>query len=309
MLVDDGERVQQRSFVPCYDGVACAWWVEEEEEAAKDLLPPPEACAWGAGPEAHAMACLHVADVACASIVAGHFGTQLVEDIAQADMAAGESHCADLQKEDSRLASTRASTSWDVCGDPLQCTECLVVMREPIDRLIAAYTDFDDGALDRPFDTLSTAEMRHIALEYGNVALAYLGNGAYDPQNVQNNSKLSPSGGDMEVAKSTLRHCSIGIFDRWEESQQLWAKELPWSTLGNSTAHERPSKVAHVTHRDLNPEQVDALRSLLGADFELYQHATRIFDMRLHRLNLAAESEEEACGPHAVRASCAKPRL
>ena len=107
-------------------------------------------------------------------------------------------------------------------------------MREPLDRLISAYTDFDPrAAAGTPFEALSPEEQDAVAHELGgNVSLAYLGDGAYDPQDVATHSKLPPHGGDLARATSVLQHCSIGIFERWEDSQALWRTELPLSSLG-----------------------------------------------------------------------------
>ena len=94
------------------------------------------------------MACAHRRSASRAAIFAGHFGTKLVRSLRDGWNA---TH-----------ASSGSRSSWQgQCGayDPLACAECLVVLREPIDRLIDAYTFFDERSTTVPFEKLTGEEL------------------------------------------------------------------------------------------------------------------------------------------------------
>lgn len=285
VLLEDAGRNQQQIFAPCFNGVGCAW---DEDEAT---LPNSSLrhCPYGAGAADHAMACLHPAETACSSIFAGHFGTKLVQDMAQV----GPHKHYDCDKQ----------PDWEACSDPLQCIECVVVMREPLDRLISAYTALDPRAVYTPhtrFEDLTEEEQDEVARVLGgNVSLAYLGEGAYDPQEVASRKRLPPSGGSMDRARATLQHCSIGIFERWNDSQALWRVELPWSSLGKSGEPvNEPDPVEpamdHISGGDLSAERQARLRTIMAADVELYAAATELFEARLQALEMTIGKATES---------------
>ena len=256
-LVSDATRLRRELFVPCFAGLPCSWWSESRQ---------PD-CEFGE--ESNAMACAHRRSASRAAIFAGHFGTKLVRSLRDGWNA---TH-----------ASSGSRSSWQgQCGayDPLACAECLVVLREPIDRLIDAYTFFDERSTTVPFEKLTGEELVAVVREYGpNVTLAYLGDGEYDPQDVASRSKQPPRGGDMSVALATIDHCSLGIFERWKDSQALWRRELPWSSVGATDVRAQKGP-PHVTGADLPEDTQLLLRRLMAADAALYEHALQTFEGR-----------------------------
>ena len=83
----------------------------------------------------------------------------------------------------------------------------------------------------------------------------------------------------MAVAKATIDRCTLGIFERWSDSQAMWRTDLPWSSVGVTEvrAQQGPS---HVTSDQLPEERQFLLRRMMAADVELYGHALESFDQR-----------------------------
>jgi hypothetical protein len=256
-LAADATRLQQELFAPCFRGVPCTWWG----------TPGPAVCEYG--DESNAMACAHREEVSRATIFAGHFGTKMV-----GSLRGGWRTTHGIGEEGGRWQGDCDEE------DPLSCVGCLVMLREPVDRLIDAYTFFDDRAKSVPFEKLTVEELMEVTRKYGpNVTLAYLGDGEYDPQDMAERFKQPPRGGDIAIAKATIDRCSLGIFERWSDSQALWRTEIPWSSVGVTEvrAQQGPS---HVTSEQLPEETQSLLRRVMAADVELYQHALQSFDSR-----------------------------
>ena len=101
----------------------------------------------------------------------------------------------------------------------------------------------------------------------------------------------------MAVAKATIDQCTLGIFERWSDSQALWRTELPWSSVGVTEvrAQQGPS---HVTNDQLPEERQFLLRRMMAADVELYQHALHSFERRfaatLNANNIAMRSRQSS---------------
>ena len=258
-LASDAKRLRRELFAPCFGGLPCSWWSE----------PRQPDCSFGES--SNAMACAHSQNASNAAIFAGHFGTKLVGSLRDGWKA-------------TRNASGESEIAWQGSCNALRalsCANCLVMLRDPIDRLIDAYTFFDERSATLPFEQLSAEELVQAVRSYGaNVTLAYLGDGEYDPQDVVTHSKLAPNGGDMSVALATIDHCSLGIFERWEDSQALWQAELPWSSVGVTEVRSQKGP-PHITSALLPEETRDSLRRLMAADVELYEHALQIFEDRL----------------------------
>ncbi len=229
------------------------------------------------------MACAHSLNASRASIFAGHFGTKLVASLRDGWKA-------------TQGVAEGTQTAWqDSCTatSALSCANCLVMLRDPIDRLIDAYTFFDERSAEVPFEQLAVAELVEAVGSYGaNVTLAYLGDGEYDPQDVTTHTKLPPSGGDMSVAMGTISHCSLGIFERWEDSQALWRAELPWSSVGVTQVRSQKGP-PHITSSELPAETRDLLRQLMAADVALYEYALQTFEDRLSVVATFSRSRHE----------------
>ena len=258
-LVSDAKRLRREVFSPCFGGLPCSWWSE----------PRQPDCSFGEA--SNAMACAHSQNASRAAIFAGHFGTKLVASLRDGWRA-------------TRGVAEPPPTAWqDSCtaSSALSCANCLVMLREPIDRLIDAYTFFDERSATLPFEQLSRGELVNVVGSYGaNVTLAYLGDGEYDPQDVATHTKLPPSGGDLSVALSTVSRCSIGIFERWADSQALWRAELPWSSVGVTEVRSQKGP-PHITSAQLPAETRDLLRQMMAADVALYEYALQTFEERL----------------------------
>ena len=80
VLAHDATRLGLSSFIPCHNGLRCAWF--ERDKVSED-------CRWGAS--SHAMACQFPDRASHAAIVAGHFGASL-----RAALAPRESSCMTL---------------------------------------------------------------------------------------------------------------------------------------------------------------------------------------------------------------------
>jgi len=254
-LSEDARRLQLPQLVPCFEGVKCGWWNEHQ-----NISP---SCAYGQG--SHALACAYSEQTAGASIVAGHFGTTLVDAV-------------HAQRQVLPEAGSQTACK---ASEPLTCVSCLVMLREPLDRLIAAYSYFDKRAMMTPFQQLSLTDMLGVVDQYGaNVSLAYLGGGEYDPMDVATRAKQPPRGGSMQKALATLDHCSLGIMERWQESQALWRYELPWSSIGTNELHLKKSAKSTIKADELPQETQNVLRRAMSADVELYAEAVRRFSER-----------------------------
>jgi hypothetical protein len=271
-LVSDAKRLRRDVFSPCFGGLPCSWWSE----------PRQPDCSFGE--ESNAMACAHSQNASRAAIFAGHFGTKLVASLRDGWKAAAQS------------LPDGSQTAWqDACtaSSALSCANCLVMLRDPIDRLIDAYTFFDERSASLPFEQLPVGDLVKAVDNYGaNVTLAYLGDGEYDPQDVTTHTKLPPSGGDMSVALATISHCSLGIFERWEDSQALWRAELPWSSVGVTEVRSQKGP-PHITSAQLPAETRDLLRQLMAADVALYEYALQTFEDRLSVVATFARSRLE----------------
>lgn len=259
-LVSDAKRLRRELFAPCFGMLPCSWWSE----------PSQPDCSFGE--ESNAMACAHSQNASHAAIFAGHFGTKLVASLRDgwsATRNASEGYQTAVWQDS--CSATRA----------LSCANCLVMLRDPIDRLIDAYTFFDERSATLPFEQLLVGDLVEAVRSYGaNVTLAYLGDGEYDPQDVTTHTKLPPRGGDMSAALATIEHCSLGIFERWEDSQALWRAELPWSSVGMTQVRSQKGP-PHITSAQLPAETRDLLHQLMAADVALYEHALQTFEARL----------------------------
>jgi hypothetical protein len=145
-----------------------------------------EGCRWGAN--THAMACSFPDRASHAAIVAGHFGSSLRDTLAP------------------------------------NGSQCITLLRHPLDRLISCYQFFVRKPGAPPFTALSLAEQVNVATGScgGNLSVTYLGGGEYDPRGGVGR-KLTPRGGSLAAATDLLQSCTVGLVERWDESPQTFA--------------------------------------------------------------------------------------
>lgn len=104
----------------------------------------------------------------------------------------------------------------------------------------------------------------------------------------------------MAVAKATINTCTLGIFERWGDSQALWRTELPWSSVGVTEvrAQEGPK---HVTSEQLPEERQFLLRRMMAADVELYYFALESFEQRFfERRTASLITDSESSSGHTL---------
>ena len=83
----------------------------------------------------------------------------------------------------------------------------------------------------------------------------------------------------MAVAKATIDQCTLGIFERWSDSQALWRMDLPWSSVGVTEVREQQGS-SHVTSTELSEGPRLLLRRMMASDVELYDYALESFQRR-----------------------------
>ena len=257
-IIPAAAAVASSSVIPCYNGVPCM--THSEDIAKRPALQ---------------------SSIGCAKVIAGHFDTDLINILESIDNLHDGSTCDRGWNSNTQTTET-TSMNFD----------CLVALREPIDRLISFYYFFVQKTKpeynNKKFGELSTDDVhRLVHFVASTTIVTVLSKHLYPVDYNMSQNDIFSWDEKIKAADEILSKCVLIVMEEWDQSVQLVETVVPWldGHLSATPALNQASS-SHETIQNLAPEIVTLLKELLDPDIRLYTRGLDIFHSQLQSFHI-----------------------